>query len=305
MAVEFKDYYKTLGVNKSSSLKEIKAAYRKLARKYHPDVNPNDKEAENKFKDISEAYEVLSDSDKREKYDKYGQNWETMQQGGFAGPAGGFNFNVGNVGGGDGNSGFSHFFEMLFGDLIKNDGYAGGKQYTEYRNHSKGEDYESTIDISLKEAYNGESRSLLIGGKKITVAIPKGVSNGHKIRLAGKGGKGDLQNGDLYLNVNIREDPNFRREGNNLYINVDVDYLVAVLGGDISVPTMGKNISMKIPPMTKSGSRFRLPKKGMPVIKSDNYGDLYVTCRIQIPSNITDAEKNLLKDIQKARLESD
>lgn len=317
MSVEFKDYYKILGVEKTSSLKEIKSAYRKLARKYHPDVNPNDKTAEEKFKEISEAYEVLSDSEKKDKYDKYGQHWESVQNGNYydgtyGNPYEGYTFNFSGNPNAQGDSGFSNFFEMLFGNLMNDQehpfhgqqagsNFGQSHRYADYRQNTKGQDYEYSIEISLKEAYNGGSRSFSLDGKKITVTIPKGVTNGYKMRLLGKGAKGTAKNGDLYLNVTIAEDHVFKLEGSNLYSEIEIDYITAVLGGEISIPTLGKNITMKIPPMTKSGNKFRIPKKGMPVLKSDVHGDLFVTCRVQIPEKISEEEKKLLEEIKKLR----
>ena len=313
MSVEFKDYYKILGVEKSSSLKEIKSAYRKLARKYHPDVNPNDKVAEEKFKEISEAYEVLSDNEKKDKYDKYGQHWETMQNGTYSSknPFEGFTFNFSGNPNIQNDSGFSNFFEMLFGNLIgdqdqrfnvqRGNNFNPNQKYANFEQNTRGQDYESALEITLKEAYAGSSRTLNLDGKKITVTIPKGVTNDQKIKLSGKGEKGSSKNGDLYLNISIAQDPTFKLEGNNLYSKIEIDYITAILGGEISIPTLGKNITMKIPPMTKSGNKFRIPKKGMPSIKSDALGDLYITCNIQIPIKIDEEEKKLLEKIKKSR----
>ncbi|MBQ9359306.1 MAG: DnaJ domain-containing protein [Abditibacteriota bacterium] len=290
--MDYKDYYSVLGVDKSASLKDIKSAYRKLARKYHPDVNPNDKQAEEKFKEISEAYEVLSDEDKRRKYDTYGKDWELYQQGAGANPFEHFNFNIP----GGGQSGFSSFFELLFG----NDGY-GQERVSHFGRSVKGRNIEYYLDISLRDSYFGADKVLFIDNKRITVTIPKGVRQGQKIKLSGKGAPGPGGNGDLILIINIAPDEQFSRDGNNLTVTVDVDYLTGLLGGEVTVPTLEKTNTLTLPPMTGSGKRFKISGKGMPKFKSEGYGDLYVVCRVQIPSEVSSREKELLEQIKALR----
>ncbi|MBP5273583.1 MAG: J domain-containing protein [Abditibacteriota bacterium] len=291
--MDYKDYYSVLGVDKSASLKDIKSAYKKLARKYHPDVNPGDKAAEEKFKDISEAYAVLSDEEKRKKYDTYGRDWEQYQQGAGSNPFEGFSFNMGAPG----SSGFSSFFDLLFGG----DGAQPGNPFSRFAQNVKGRDLNYVIDITLREAYFGSERTLSIDGKRVTITIPKGIGRGKKIRLSGKGEPGPGGSGDLFLEVNFAKDPLFTREGSNLTVNVDVDYVTAALGGEISVPTMEKNVTMTIPPATDSGKRFKITGKGMPKFRAEGYGDLYVVCRVCFPSDISPEEKELLERIKTLR----
>ncbi len=305
--VQFKDYYATLGVDKNATTKEIKAAYRKLARKYHPDVNPNDKSAEERYKEINEAYTVLVDPEKREKYDKYGADWENISQGMGQNPFGeGFEFF------GGGGSGFSSFFDLLFGGMgeEKQGGpfrggtpFGGGNPFGgggfNPFNNGKGRDYEYQIDIPVETVYFGSDQILSVDNKNITVTIPRGIPDGYKMKLKGLGAQGQKEPGDLYLTVHIIDASKFKREGDNLNVSVDIDYPTAVLGGEVKFKTIsGKSISMKVPPMTKSGSKMRIPGKGMPYFNKDGYGDLYVTLNIQIPDKISDKEKELLQEIK-------
>ncbi|MBO4548162.1 MAG: J domain-containing protein [Abditibacteriota bacterium] len=293
--MDYKDYYSVLGVDKSASLKDIKTAYRKLARKYHPDVNPDDKTAEEKFKEISEAYEVLSDEEKRKKYDTYGKDWELYQQGAGANPFENMGFNTGGMGGA---SGYSPFFDLLFGG----DPGMGGGVFSRFRQNVRGRDITYTLNVSLREAYFGGEMTLAgDNGKRIKVTIPRGIGQGQKIKLAGKGAPGPGGSGDLYLEVNITKDKVFERDGSNLSCQAEVDYLTALLGGEVSVPTMEKPVTMTIPPMTKSGKKFKLPGKGMPRMKSEGFGDLFAVCRIRIPSEISPEEKGLLEQIRALR----
>ncbi|MBR4749655.1 MAG: J domain-containing protein [Abditibacteriota bacterium] len=291
--MDYKDYYSVLGVDKSASLKDIKTAYRKLARKYHPDVNPDDKNAEEKFKEISEAYEVLSDEDKRKKYDTYGKDWELYRQGAGANPFENLRFNMGGMGGA---SGYSPFFDLLFGS---NSGI-GEQVFSRFRQNVKGQDITYNLDISLQDAYYGSELTLMTD-KRLKVKVPRGIGQGQKIKLAGKGAPGPGGNGDLYLVVNFTSDKTFERDGSNLSCQVEVDYLTALLGGEVTVPTMEKPVTMTIPPMTRSGKRFKLPGKGMPRMKSEGCGDLYAVCRIRIPSEISPQEKELLEQIRALR----
>lgn len=312
--INYKDYYAVLGVSKDATTKEIKAAYRKLARKYHPDVNPNNKEAEEKYKGINEAYTVLSDPEKREKYDRYGSDWENIAAG-----MGDFNFS--------GNSGFSNFFDLLFGEGANvhfggggpfrggnpfqggnfQGGFGGpfspfgGSNYQTY-NNGKGRDYEFDLDISLETVYFGGEQVISVENKNLSVTIPKGIPNGYKMKLKGCGAKGVSEPGDLYLTVNIKNSSAFERNNNDLSLDVDVDYLTAILGGEVNVKTLDdKVLGVTVPPMTKTDSKMRIPKKGMPVLNSDKFGDLYINLKVQIPEKLSDKEKELLNEIKSLR----
>lgn len=304
MPATYKDYYKILGVDRGASEKDIKAAYRKLARKYHPDVNPNDKAAEEKFKEVSEAYEVLSDSAKRAKYDQYGQYWEQVQAGGQPGgqtPPGwdtfGFDFGDFDRGRVDigGESGFSDFFEMLFG---------GGRAARGGRvrhAQTKGRNVEADLEISLEDAFNGGKKLFKLNGRTIELTIPKGVRDGQKMRLAGQGEEGLGGKGDLIIRMKLRPHKTFARRDDDLQADLPVDYITAALGGEVQVPTLSGRVTMKIPPGTDSGRTFRLPGQGMPKMNKNERGDLYVKARVHIPESISDKERGLLQQIKELR----
>ena len=292
--MNYKDYYAILGVGKDATEKEIKQAYRKLARKYHPDVNPGNKEAEEKFKEISEAYEVLSDKEKRSKYDRFGEQWQQAERGGFGGP-GGFryeNFEGFDQGGEFG--GFGDFFEMLFGPR-------GGARA---RTPTRGADIEARIDVTLEEAYDGATKTFSIAtepGKppqRLEVKIPAGVREGSRIRLAGQGAPGpNGQRGDLYLIVNFLPHPAFERRSNDLYVDVTVPFTTAALGGEIQVPTVKGRVTMKIPAGTQSGQSFRLSGQGMPRLNKSGKGDLYARIRISVPKSLNPRQRELLDEL--------
>ena len=309
--MNFKDYYKSLGVDKNATTDAIKKEYRKLARKYHPDVNPNNKEAEEKFKEISEAYEVLSDPEKRKKYDELGADWKKYEQAGHPG-GGGFDWGrYQQQGGGQtyssgdfegfGGGGFSDFFESIFG------GSGGFGQQTRSRSARafKGQNYETEVDLSLNEAYTGTSRMLRSSkGEQLKINIKPGVADGQTLRLAGKGGEGSGggPNGDILIRVKILPDPNFLRKGDDLYKDQQVDLYTALLGGEITVNTMSGAIKMKLPPETQNGSNLRLRGKGFPRYgKTDEYGDLYLKIQVQLPKALTDKEKELLQQLSELR----
>ena len=293
--MKYKDYYATLGVNKDADEKDIKQAYRRLARKYHPDVNPGNKEAESKFKDISEANEVLSDKKKRAKYDRYGQGGQWADMGDFGGP-GGVRYEHGDIGFdiGGGAGGFSDFFEMLFGP-------GSG---TRTRRNVRGDNVEAQIEVTLEEAFNGATKTFSIAAvrgqkpKRLQVKIPAGVNNGSKIRLAGEGAPGPTGiNGDLYLIVKMVPNSSFERKGDDLYRDVPVPFTVAALGGDIQVPTMKGSVTMKIPAGTQGNQTFRLAGQGMPKLGKNGRGDLYVRMRISVPKDLTPQQRELVEQL--------
>lgn len=307
MARNYKDYYQILGVGRDASEKEIKTAYRKLARKYHPDVNPGDKTAEEKFKEVSEAYEVLSDKDKRTKYDQYGQYWEQMGQPGAGQPPPGwdsFTFDYGGVGGQGqpdfgGAEGFSDFFEMLFGTRGR-----GGPQATHRRQHhapAKGRSIEAEMEVSLEDAFHGAKKSFSFNSRKLEVTIPKGVRDGQKIRLAGQGENGLAGAGDLLITIKVRPHPVYERKGDDLYVDVPVDYTAAALGGEVQVPTLTGRVTMKVPIGTSGGRVFRLPGQGMPKLKENGRGNLFAKVRVTIPETMDDKERSLLEQIKALR----
>lgn len=312
MAANYKDYYRILGVDRSASEKEIKAAFRKLARKYHPDVNPGDKSAEEKFKEISEAHEVLSDKDKRARYDQFGQYWQQAGPG-TGGPRGGggvppgwegFTFDFGDYQRGGyqervdvGESGFSDFFEMLFGAGAP--GARAGRRGPSAP--TRGANIEAEMEISFEDAYSGARKEFAIDGRRIELTIPKGVKDGQKMRLAGQGGEGPAGRGDLIVSIKVRPHQQFERRDDDLYVEVAVDYVVAALGGDVPVPTPSGRVTMRVPPGTSGGRTFRLPGQGMPKLNQDARGDLYAKVRVQVPEKLSDTERELLEQIQKAR----
>lgn len=308
MAANYKDYYKTLGVARDASEKDIKTAYRRLARKYHPDVNPGDKSAEEKFKEISEAHEVLSDKEKRARYDQFGQYWEqagAWQPGapGAPGPEQGFTFDFGDfeVGGaGGGESGFSDFFEMLFGGGRRGAGGATRTRRGAYA-PTKGRNIEAEMEVTLEDAFHGATRAFTLNGKRLEVKIPKGVADGQKIRLAHQGEEGPAGKGDLLITIRVRPHRMYERKGDDLYVDVPVDYLIAGLGGEVAVPTLSGRVTMKVPPDTSTGKTFRLPGQGMPKLKDHGRGNLYARVKVTLPEKMSDQEKGLLEKIREAR----
>jgi curved DNA-binding protein len=297
--MEYKDYYKILGVARTADEKEIKRAYRQLALKYHPDKNPDDPQAEERFKEINEAYEVLGDPSKRAKYDQLGasyQAWErTGGRGGFdwsqwttAAP-GGMHVEVGDLGDLFG-GGFSDFFNSIFGGM----GGAGPAP----RARTRGRDLEQQVTISLAEAYNGTTRALQRDGKRLEVTIPPGARTGTKVRISGKGEGGSSRAGDLYLAVEVAPDPRFEIKGDDLYTQVKVDLYTAVLGGEATVPTPSSPVVLTIPAGSQPGQSFRLRGRGMPSLrKPERHGDLYVQLAVALPSHLTDEQRRLFEQL--------
>ena len=300
--MDFLDYYKVLGIAKKASQDDIKKAYRKLARKYHPDVNPNDKASEKKFKEINEAHEVLSHPENRKKYDQYGKDWKhadaydeaRKQQAGRGGGRGHFTYDhgQGDFGGGD----FSDFFESIFGQ-------SGGFSSRQSRS-MKGQDLTTETTISLKDAHVDHKRVLNVQGKKLRITIPAGIKDGQTIRLRGQGGPGagGGNKGDLYITFHFKKDKSFERKGNNLYLEYEVNLYTMLLGGKIEIPTMGGNVQVTLKPETPNGHQIRLKGKGYPVYKKKNmYGDLYVKIHANIPAKLTKKEKELFGQLQSLR----
>ncbi|HEY4695609.1 MAG TPA: DnaJ C-terminal domain-containing protein [Candidatus Hydromicrobium sp.] len=309
--VDYKDYYKVLGVNKGASQDEIKKAYRKLARKYHPDANPNDPKAEEKFKEIGEAYEVLKDPQKKSRYDQLGANWKQYASAGASAgwPGGGgrtYTYDFGGKGFNfeDLGSGFSDFFEMFFGrgadERFSDSGSDFSSQFgrgTRTTTMQKGQDMQSSLSITLREAYSGTQRSLRLQREEkvrtINVKIPKGIKDGGKIRVTGEGEKGSTGGpaGDLYLIVNIAPHNFFTRKGDDLYCEVPVTIKEAFYGSKIDMPTFNGKVIVKVPPKTQGGKTLRLKGKGMPKLRSSGFGDLYAKIKMVLPEKLTNEQK--------------
>ena len=300
--MDFVDYYKTIGVPKNASAEDIKKAYRKLARKLHPDLNPNDKEAHKKFQQINEANEVLSDPEKRKKYDQYGKDWKHAEQfeqakqqqgrqgfggGGFGGdPFGQYTYSSGD------DSAFSDFFESLFG------GGKGRRSQSKFR----GQDYSAELHLSLTDASKTHKQTLTVNGKNVRITIPAGVENGQVIRLNGYGSPGANGGpaGDLLITFVITNDTGFRREGNDLYKTEEIDLYTALLGGEKTINTLDGKIKLKINAGTQNGTKIRLKGKGFPLYKKEGeFGDLYITWNIKLPTNLTAKQKELFTELSK------
>jgi curved DNA-binding protein len=300
--MKYRDYYKTLDVDRSANEKEIKRAYRRLARKFHPDANPDDPKAEERFKEINEAYEVLGDAEKRAKYDRFGASWQQYQH--MGGDPGGFDWSQWVRGGGapgggvhvdfgeGGLGGFSEFFNALFGDLGGR--RAGGRS-------RRGRDLEQPVHITLEEAFSGTRRTLEKDGRRLNVNIPRGVKTGTRIRFAGEGGPGTPP-GNLFLKVVVAPHAVFTREGDDLRREVELDLYTALLGGELHVDTLDGAVTLKIPEETQSGRTIRLRGKGMPIQKRmGERGDLYVKARVRLPQNLNEREKELLRELADMR----
>jgi curved DNA-binding protein len=308
--MDFIDYYKLLELDKSASQADIKKAYRKLARKYHPDLNPNNKEAQLRFQQINEANEVLSDPEKRKKYDQYGKDWQhadayeeakKQQQ-----ASGGRAYSDGGFGGGQGSysySGnfdddtFSDFFEEMFGSGARAHGSGRGR-------HFKGQDFNAELQLNLSDVYTSHKQTLTVNGKNIRLTIPAGVENGQTIKIKGHGGPGVQggPKGDLYITFNIVNNTKFKREKENLFSNVSLDLYTALLGGELTVDTFGGKVKLKVKPETQTGTKVKLKGKGFPKYKKENqFGDLIITYDVKMPTNLSAREKELFQELQKLR----
>lgn len=303
--MDYKDYYKTLGVEKTATKDQIKKAYRKLARQYHPDVNPNDAEAERKFKEANEANEVLSDDEKRQKYDQLGADWQRYQQAG-AGRSnqsgGGFDWGQYGQGGGYGNedpfggADFSDFFSSMFGGM---GGGAGGSARPR-----AGQDYQAELELSLEDAYHGGPRTLTVNGKSLRITIQPGVEDGQVIRLRDQGGPGRSGGpaGSLYITLRIRPDARYSRAGHDLTMDVPVSLYTALLGGEQTVETLSGPVKITLKPETQNGTRLRLRGKGFPVYRqTGQFGDLYLRLSLTLPQNLTEQEKTLFRQLADLR----
>jgi len=323
-----KDYYQVLGVNRSASEKEIKQAYRRLARKHHPDLNPGDKSAEARFKEINAAYEVLSNPEKRKKYDQFGDQWEYAEQFAKGEGQGGVRWDFGK-----GGTAFEYGDVSDFGDIFSSLFGGAGMGSRMKRGPQHGQDMESPIEVSLEEAYHGSTRVIQLqtaepctacGGtgrvgnrvcticsgagikaipRRLEVKIPAGVKDGSKIRIAGEGGpgRGGGSKGDLYLVVKVLAHKVFERKGNDLYTEVSVPLTTAMLGGEVSLPTLNGNLSLKIPAETQNGKVFRLAGKGMPKLGDSGYGNMFAKVRVVLPTNLTEEERKLFERLRSLR----
>lgn len=307
--MEYKDYYKILGVSKQADEKEIKRAYRKLAQKYHPDKNPGNKSAEERFKAINEANEVLGNPENRAKYDQLGQNYHRYQQMGgnpadydfsqwFSGGGGSrgqrVNVDFGDMFGGSGS--MSDFFNAIFGGSMGQRRSPGMNDY--FGRQPLNPDIEQTVEISLEEAYHGATRVFSLNGEQFSAKIPSGAKTGSKIRLRGKGNQGPQGRGDLFLVVKVLPHPTFKRVGNNLHVMVKVDVLTAVLGGKVEVPTLTGPVHLTIPAGTQGGQTHRLKGKGMPQLNDNEIkGDLLAEINISTPKHLSPAERDLYEQL--------
>jgi curved DNA-binding protein len=294
----FVDYYQTLGISKNATEKEIKNAYRKQARKFHPDVNPNDKDAQKKFQEINEANEVLSDPAKRKKYDQYGKDWKHADQYEAAGqrrpgarrPPGGQQTYTENFGESD----FSDFFSSMFG--------GSGRQSRQ--SSFKGQDFNAELRLSLRDVYTTQKQTITVNGKNIRLTIPAGIENGQTIKIKGHGAAGinGGPSGDLFITFSIANDPEFKRVSNDLFKNTEINLYTAILGGEIQIDTLNGKVKLQVKPGTQNGTKVKLKGKGFPVYKNDSqFGDLFITYSIIIPTDLSEKEKELFIELSHLR----
>ena len=294
--MEFIDYYKMLGIDKNATQEDIKKAYRRLARKHHPDLNPNDKEAHKKFQQLNEANEVLSDPEKRKKYDQYGKDWQHAEQFEQARQSQQQRHSNEKFSGEFNEGEFSDFFSSMFGDI------GGGGGFRQRQTKFRGEDYHAELHLNLTDVYKTHQQVLTVNNKSIRITIPAGVENGQKIKIKGHGGPGinSGPNGDLYISFHIINNTKFRRDGNDLHTTVDLDLYTAVLGGEIIIDTFDGKVKLKVKPETQNGNKIKLKGKGLPVYKKENeFGDLVISFEIKLPTNLTDRQKELFEQLSK------
>jgi curved DNA-binding protein len=289
--MDFIDYYKTLEINKNATPEDIKKAYRKLARKFHPDLNPNNSEAQLNFQRINEANSVLSDPEKRKKYDQHGKDWEHADEFEKARRAQSANRGQSRTSqnGGD----FSDFFESMFG------GNTSGGRQVRYR----GEDFRASLELTFMDAYKTHQQTLTVNGNAIRITIPAGIDNGQTIKIKNHGGQGlnGGPNGDLFITFSIGSHPDFKRLGNDLYITKELDLYTAILGGELMLDTLAGRVKLKVKAETQNGEKVKLKGKGFPVYKKDNaYGDLYVSYQVKIPTDLTTKQKELFTELAQA-----
>ncbi len=293
--MEYVDYYKILDVSKNASEGDIKKAYRKLARKYHPDLNPNDKEAEKRFKEINEANEVLSNAENRKKYDQYGKDWKHAEEFEKARKSQRQHQQAGRQQHYEdfSESDFSDFFESMFG---------GGRSYGYGHTKYRGQDFNAELHLSLMDVYTTHKRTLTVNEKNIRITIPAGVENGQTIKIKGHGGPGTGggPKGDLYITFVIDNNTPFRRDKSNIYVNKDIDLYTAVLGGEITIDILDGKVKLKVKPETQNGTKVKLKGKGFPAYKKEGvFGDLYVTYTVKIPKNLSQKQKELFRELSK------
>ncbi|UNY97929.1 J domain-containing protein [Zhouia spongiae] len=300
--MEYIDYYKVLGIDKSASEADIKKAYRKLARKYHPDVNPNDQESKQKFQQINEANEVLSDPTKRKKYDQYGKDWQhadvfeeakknKAHQSSYGGGRSYQHYSSADFGDDD----FSEFFSSMFG---------GARSSRRHQAKFRGQDYDATLQLTAKDAYTTQKQILTVNGKKIRITIPAGVENGQTLKIKGHGGEGvnGGPKGDLYITFNITPDNRFRRIGADLFAEQPIDLCTAVLGGDVIIDTFSDQVKLKVKEGTQNGTKVRLKGKGFPIYKKDGeFGDLYITYKVELPEKLSSEQRALFTQLSKLK----
>jgi len=299
--MEFIDYYKILGLGKTASQEDIKKAYRKLARQHHPDLNPNDKEANKKFQQINEANEVLSDPEKRKKYDQYGENWqhaeqfEKAKQSQRSNAGHEYDFGQGAYSDDFSSGDFSDFFTSMFGRETS----GAGRRSAKFR----GQDYNASLTISLREAYTTHQHTFTINDRNVRITIPAGISEGQTIKLKGYGSPGMNGGpaGDLYITFHIPEDPVFNRLRDDLYSTIDLDLYTAILGGDKMIDTISGKVKLKVHPETQNGTKTRLKGKGFPIYKKDgSFGDMIITWNIKLPTNLTEKQKALFRELSQS-----
>ncbi|AOW20687.1 DnaJ C-terminal domain-containing protein [Urechidicola croceus] len=294
----FIDYYKVLGITKTASEKDIKKAYRKLARKYHPDLNPDDKIAEKKFKEVNEANEVLSNPENRKKYDKYGENWKHSEEYERARQQHHQRGSQQRSSASYTNEDYSDFFESMFGDQFSRS--RGGGANVKFR----GQDFNAELHLDIKDIYKTHKRTLTVNNKNIRITIPAGIENGQVIKITGHGGVGvnGGPNGDLYIKFYVNNTTKFKRDKENLYVTVDLDLYKSILGGEMMVDTFDGKAKLQIKPETQNGTKVKLKGKGFPKYKKvGQFGDLYVTYKIKTPTKLSEKEKELFRELDKLR----